>query len=228
MVDWSIKFSYTSVRHPKGNPVERWMREIGRLCRAYCSTSQKSWACFIPDFERWLNNTIQSTGFTATLLQFGREKDFVRTAIKFPLSDLLDFNRQAKQNLENRAAERIKSHPVKRYPKSEFRSKDLVWIKSNFQSSLDNQVCKKLFPLYVGPYMILKKIHYDTYLLGTVDGKSERGIFNISELKRVVTRRVFVELIDQLYLGEEGSCKGTIVPYNECSTKGEKENDETG
>jgi hypothetical protein len=32
MKEWGIKIRYSSVRHPVANPVERVMKELGRLC----------------------------------------------------------------------------------------------------------------------------------------------------------------------------------------------------
>jgi transposase InsO family protein len=41
--NFNVRCIFTSVRHPQTNPVERVMRELSRLCRAYSHENHKSW-----------------------------------------------------------------------------------------------------------------------------------------------------------------------------------------
>jgi hypothetical protein len=62
------------------------MRELGRLCRAYCSESHKSWGYHLPKFARLLNLVEhESTGKTPGGLQTGERPDkHLRKLLKLP------------------------------------------------------------------------------------------------------------------------------------------------
>ena len=71
LTELDVTVRYSLIRHPKSNPVERVMREIGKYCKIYCHTTQKKWPELIPKIEPWLNTTISgSTGFTPVELMF--------------------------------------------------------------------------------------------------------------------------------------------------------------
>lgn len=54
---------HTSPYNPQSNPVERVMRELGRIIRAYAHERQTRWARIIPRAERIINITKhRSTG----------------------------------------------------------------------------------------------------------------------------------------------------------------------
>lgn len=58
-----IKMRHTSSYNPQSNPVERVMRELGRIIRAYAHKRQTVWARIIPRAERIINiTTHRSTG----------------------------------------------------------------------------------------------------------------------------------------------------------------------
>jgi hypothetical protein len=83
--EWNIKITYTSVRHPRGNPVERCMRELGRLCRTYCENSHQSWAHQLVQFENWLNDvTHQTTGFPPNQLHRETKSNWITEVVAFP------------------------------------------------------------------------------------------------------------------------------------------------
>jgi transposase InsO family protein len=69
----NIQLAYTAVRHPQANPVERYMRELGRLCRSYCSQNHKSWCGFLTKFEDWINNVVHFTNQVKPALLFNRD-----------------------------------------------------------------------------------------------------------------------------------------------------------
>lgn len=67
-----IQVTYSSIRHPKSNPVERVTRELGRLFRTLCSDQHTKWAKFISNIEFFFNATTHSsTGFSPHELHFG-------------------------------------------------------------------------------------------------------------------------------------------------------------
>ena len=50
-----IKVLLSSVRHPQSNPVERTMRELGRLFRIYCSHKHTAWTSHLNFVQDCLN-----------------------------------------------------------------------------------------------------------------------------------------------------------------------------
>jgi hypothetical protein len=67
-----INTRFTPIRHPQSNPVERFMREIGKACRIYCEHNHKKWPELVPYLESWINETVsEATGFTPRELMYG-------------------------------------------------------------------------------------------------------------------------------------------------------------
>jgi hypothetical protein len=137
------------------------------------------------NFENWLNSTVhQSTGLTPYQTHFGKDRNIITTLVKFPPNSTIpNYKDLAKNSLLKKANERKQQNVTIRKESFEFKVSDKVWIKSNFFSSLADNEAKKLFPLYVGPYIVKKVLNWDTYVLEKEDG-GERGIFCITELKR--------------------------------------------
>jgi hypothetical protein len=187
--EWGIQMAFTSVRHPQADPVERCMRELGRLCGAYCGGKHQSWAFHLAKFEDWLNRVQhRSTGFIPGGLMFKSQLGEVFGLVEFPDMILPEPRDQVLEALERQAGIRRNRSPTIRKWASEFKQDDLVWIRSSFQSSALEREIKEFFPLCVGPYVVLKVVHFDTCLLGEMITKEERGIFNIGQLKPCVLR----------------------------------------
>jgi hypothetical protein len=67
-----INVRFTPIRNPQSNPVERFMREIGKACRIYCADNHRKWPELIPHLESWINETVsEATGFTPRELMYG-------------------------------------------------------------------------------------------------------------------------------------------------------------
>lgn len=84
-----IQVLYSSIRHPQGNPVERMMRELGRIFRTLCSDKHTKGAKYISDIEFFLNATTNcSTGFSPHELHFGEQSAYqIKELIRFPRTD---------------------------------------------------------------------------------------------------------------------------------------------
>ncbi|KAG5867750.1 hypothetical protein JTB14_019635 [Gonioctena quinquepunctata] len=51
------------------------MRELGRLCHAYCADQQKKWAWELQNFAELMNSVIhESTGYSPNELELGVER----------------------------------------------------------------------------------------------------------------------------------------------------------
>lgn len=187
-----IQMIKSSIRHPCSNPVERVMRELGRLFRTYCSDKHKSWAREIPNFVFFLNSVVhESTGFSPYELHYGNESfSLFRKYIDFPeaAAPLSSEGKLvlAKETLLGRAARRTVSHPNKPYVS--FRVGDLVLLRANPTSSSLTQETKKFMLLFEGPYRIKREVGLVTYILCDPESDDrERGMFHISHLKKFVS-----------------------------------------
>lgn len=62
---------FSSIRHPQGNPVERVMREVGRIFRTLYVDKHTSWATHVQTIENILNlSTHSTTGFAPQGIAF--------------------------------------------------------------------------------------------------------------------------------------------------------------
>lgn len=84
--DRGIMVLYSSSRHPESNPIERVMRELGRMFRTVCATQHTAWINRLSEIEKVLNITVHcSTGYIPQELHFGiRENDEIMRIIKYP------------------------------------------------------------------------------------------------------------------------------------------------
>jgi len=189
---WGIKHRFSSVRHPQANPVERVMKEIGRLCRAYCATSHVGWAHKLSQFEFWLNAVQHcTTRFSPAELMFNRQQE---ASIKVDLPVSLELSLEEKRQLAaksmKKVVERRKRIHQQSPPQQTFKEGQLVLLATNKQSSAIDSETKKFFPLAEGPFIIKKAIHWDTFLLQHMNTDKERGIFNSSHLRPFHSRDV--------------------------------------
>jgi hypothetical protein len=145
MEELNIELSFTSVRHPQANPVERYMRELGRLGRAYCSEKHTSWYKFVSLFKYWkFHSTTQQVPIE---LQQQDHAEAMLNLVSFPpcldiirLPDLYEETlRETIKKAERRKSERIKHNNTEVYPVG-----TLVLLRSNKISSIEYQEVKKI------------------------------------------------------------------------------------
>lgn len=188
--DLGIGVIFSSVRHPQGNPVERVMRELGRLFRTLCADKHTRWAKCIGDIEFFLNATTHmSTGFSPMELHFGKKpKDQIMEIINFPNS--IDVSRDAKIIL---AKARLKHNFDQRAKGQRTPSKisvtvgDLVLLHIPKQSDALKKLTKKFFHLYYGPYLVAKDFNNGSYeLIDPANHERRIGIHNRANLKKYI------------------------------------------
>lgn len=190
--DLGITVIFSSVRHPQGNPVERVMREIGRLFRTLCSEKHTRWAKCVNDIEFFLNATTHmGTGFCPMELHFGKKpKDEIMNIINFPESSLL--TKDAKIIL---AKERLQRNFNKRLENQRTPSRillnvgDLVLLHIPKQSDAIKKVTRKFFHLYYVPYLISKDYNNGSFeLMDPVNRERRIGVYNRVSLKKYVNK----------------------------------------
>lgn len=184
--DTEIKLIFTSVRHPQANPVERTMRELSRLCRAYCQLNHRSWATKLNRFADWINCAYhESTGKTPHELQLGEPaRDALRELFEYPdtESSPVDID-QVYLMLRNKARKRNRdAKPQTTF----FGVGDKVLLRSNPVSSEVDAIVKKFINVYEGPYVIQQVVQEDVFILAYPNHNKQRGMFHINLLKPFV------------------------------------------
>lgn len=183
-----IDLVFSSIRHPKSNPVERIMRELGRLFRTLCADKHTRWAKHRGDIEFFLNvTTHSSTGFSPVELHFNvKPSDELLTYISFPQSQLLSRDAKillARERIDKAHKCRLKQQKTK--SKITLKEGDLVLLGVPKQSDALKKVTRKFFHLYYGPYRIIKDFQNNAFQLSQVDDESQIiGTYNQVNLKR--------------------------------------------
>lgn len=181
MREAGIQVVYFSIRHPKSNPVERMMRELGRMFRTLCSDKHTKWAKYVNDIEFFLNATTNcGTGFSPHELHFGEQPaDQIKEIIRFPDSTGISRDYKiilAKKNLEKNFENRAKLQ--KNPSRMELSEGDLVLLHVPKQSDSLKKVTRKFFYLYFGPYRISRDFGNNSYELFDIKGNRTIGIYN--------------------------------------------------
>jgi hypothetical protein len=156
MQEQDIQLSYTAIRHPQANPVERSMRELGRLARAYCSNQHTSWCKYLPKFEYWTNSTIHhTTQHVPADLQPMSTIEEVDDIVSFPQSlnidRLADLYDSVHQRMQVKAAANIRNR------KALIKRKNTQLVALFCYEVIEFLHClieksKNFFDLYDGPY----------------------------------------------------------------------------
>lgn len=176
----------TSPYNPQSNPVERVMKEIGRVMRAYSSDRHHAWSRITPRLERILNATVHSsTGFAPDELHKER-------TIEVGLHPDLLSSQQPDDNRERRfsqarirlriAADKRKRQFDKKTAAAPYQVGDKVWGKIHRQSNARKQSTRKLQTIYEGPYQILRVIRPNAYEVADMDGRPI-GVYNSRRLR---------------------------------------------
>lgn len=181
---------FSTVRHPQSNPVERVMRELGRLFRTLCADKHTRWARCVADIEFFLNVTTHlSTGYSPCELHFGKgPTDRILQIINFPecgdqtkdIKIMLARSRMRK-NFETRA--RAQGAPSR----VSLKVGDLVLLRVPKISDAFKRLTRKFFHLYYGPYKIIKDFGNNAYRLVAIENDSRIiGVYNRSSLKKYI------------------------------------------
>ena len=170
-----IQVVFSSIRHPKSNPVERVMRELGRLFRTLCADKHTRWGKCVGDIEFFLNVTTHfSTGFSPFELHFGvKSTDPIQSIINFPETHSIMKDAKillARERIDKSFRRRTKAQ--KSSSKIVLRKGDLVLLYIPKQSDALKKVTRKFFHLFYGPYIIIKDLGNNSYELGNIDDQA--------------------------------------------------------
>lgn len=183
-----MRVIFSSIRHPQSNPVERSMREIGRILRTYCSDKHTKWAQYVKFVEDCANMTVhQSTGYAPYHLHYNkmpREKlEELFPVLRRVPSDHEVHIKRAKDSLEKAFESRCKAQ--KSVSRVLLNVGDEVLLRVPHLSDAMQKEISKFFHIYEGPYKIASKIGENAYRLVSVEDESiEKGTYNRFNLRK--------------------------------------------
>lgn len=181
-----IGIRHTSPYNPQSNPVERVMRELGRIIRAYAHSRQTTWSRILERAEDVINDTEhRSTGMRPVELHENVEANI-------QVDDRLQAQYNVEKNLQEkiegaygklrRRAQERKRQADKHEEAKEFQLNDKVWIKLHRRSDKNRRLTKKIHLVYEGPYIVMREIRTNAYLIGNEEGNTV-GVYNTRQLK---------------------------------------------
>jgi hypothetical protein len=188
-----INCRFTPIRNPQSNPVERFMREIGKACRIYCEKNHKKWPELIPHIESWINETVsEATGFTPRELMYGGEAPRL-------FSELLPTSPEGKtepltaEQKEKEVFARLKRRAEKRERRKKRglrkwnpRVGEEVLVEACRLSDANRGITHKFARPYEGPFRISRILSPAIFEISDAKGRI-RGMFNKGALKKFET-----------------------------------------
>lgn len=182
-----IKYIHSSVYSPQCNPIERYNREINRLCRLYCSEKHTKWAEYLPQVEYCLNYSINSVTEQAPYtLMFGKKcEGILDKLLSFPAKQY-DHDKiviLTRERVKNKLQKR-KTNFNKKIKAMSFEVGNKVLVRTHYLSDKLGKKIKKYFQLYEGPYVVTKIKCENAYEVeDPITGKI-RGVYNVRQLKK--------------------------------------------
>lgn len=195
----SIKLCHTPLYFPASNPVERYNRSIKTAISMYAKEDHRSWDLHLPYVLFALRASISEvTGFSPAKLTYGRElRPLFNLSNRSDSSDLSEFNpeaylgqltydmaismKQALTVLERSKALQAKRYNLRHQPRV-FKVGDIVLRKNFSKSSAVDAETSKLFPKFIGPFVIKTVRSPTQYELVNMRQKPS-GLWNVSQLK---------------------------------------------
>lgn len=192
----SEKTRTTAFRPQSDGLAERTMRTIQAMLSKFVSKNQKDWDKYLPILVLAYNASVQeSTGFSPSLLMFGREITLpIDLAIGKPANYLSktysDFANNLEEKLEKvheltRTHLSIASDSQKRaydhrIHKNVFSEGSLVWL---YNPSVKPGQCSKLSCKWTGPFTVIKRINDVVYRIQK-NARSKPKVVHHDRLKR--------------------------------------------
>lgn len=181
-----MKLIFTSIRHPNGNPVERYNQEVIKLLRLYVHDKHENWANYIRQIEYYINNVPNSITHISPILLMKNDLPARPWEIEHK-KDIEMLHRLAKERIYKAACKykQKANHRIKK--RTKFKLGDFVIIKSNRTPNYRKKLCAKLQLPYEGPYKISKILGENTYELFDERRNLLRGKFHINLMYPYIT-----------------------------------------
>lgn len=182
-IEQDIKISFCSIRHPQGNPSERYIQEVIKYLRILIYYDQHiNWYHYVEMLEKFINEvpstvTGETPFFIINKINPTRpwETEIIDDEMfEVKMNKVRDRIRKINQDYERNENKKIKKH-VK------FEVGDKVVVKHLRVADRQRNINAKLLLPYEGPYSI-NKIFGNSYELKYLDKDKIRGRFNIQLL----------------------------------------------
>ncbi|KMQ90096.1 pol polyprotein [Lasius niger] len=215
----------TSPYNPQSNPVERVMRELGRIIRLYAHDNQSTWDRVIERAEKTINSTAhRSTGFSPYDLHPERREEELSCDPRLrsterdhagvnPEVEYRERLQMAARTLQRRASQR-KTQSDRHGEAARYEVGSSVWVKLHRRSDASRRLTRKIHLVYDGPYTILREIRRNAYLIGDSDGNA-LGTYNSRQLRPHREARYGppgIARIDMLRRADERGATGAREP----------------
>ena len=189
----------TTAYHPQTNATERVNRTLKTAIRAYVGDKHTTWDKYIPLLCFALRTAPhESTGFSPSMMLYGRELDTPIDLITQPSCDGVD--EPGVSYPENLRASLVEAHDHAREILSESHDRqkryydlrrrqvsyevgDLVRVKCHPRSDALNNFTAKLAPLYSGPLRVSRRLSDVNYGLARVDTGEDAGVYHVVNLQ---------------------------------------------
>lgn len=193
----SVKHVLIATGSPQSNGlVERVNRVlIPMLGKLVNNDGNKKWYQLLPEIEYALNNSVnKSTGETPSRLLFGinqrgcvddRIKDYLEINVNNKSRDLVEVREKSLEKMTT-AQEYNEGYFNKKHKKPNvYKEGDYVMLR-NFDSTPG--VSKKIIPQYKGPYVIVKPLRNDRYIVSDIPGfqhgqKKYKGVWKPKNMR---------------------------------------------
>ena len=190
-----VKLLMSTAYHPQTDAMgERAIRGVTQVLRGVVANDQGDWVDRLPMAEFAINSTINdSTGFAPFELTYGAMPRIFNTAISTPFSGVKSFADKILTNLAIAhdsiiASRTFQTHYANRLRSAEepLKEGDLVYL-STKNLNLPKHRARKLMPIFIGPYSIVK-VNLDTssYTLklpAELEARNIHPTFHVSLLK---------------------------------------------
>jgi len=176
-----INIRYTSIRNPKANPAERYIKEVIKFLRIKCHRDHKNWEEEIYDVEVFLNKTHNlTTEETPEMLMFNIKTDRPWLCQNFgQYEEVLE---KVNIKMKKRHEKYIKKETRKGRKEVRFNIGDLVLVKALRVPNRRRELCMKLQLPFEGPYMVVQRNGESSYTVANIETGMIRGMFSIDKI----------------------------------------------
>ncbi|KAJ8506975.1 hypothetical protein ONZ45_g10598 [Pleurotus djamor] len=187
-----IELHFTSGYHPEGDgQTERTNQTLEQYLRIYCNYQQDNWAELLPLAEFAYNNAPHSTigvspffankGYNPSIaVQAGLDLSSPRAQTY--VSNLEDVHAELRRTMAEAQARYQGPADKRRSPQPDFKVGDEVFLKSKFFKV--TRPLKKLADKNLGPYKILERVGYSSFLVQLPDNfKGVHPVFHVSMME---------------------------------------------
>lgn len=176
-----IRLRFTSIRHPKGNPSERYIQDVIKFLRLATFHKHQEWVKHLKEIQQFINEIPNVTTNLPPIVIFKG----IEPKRPWEKSNFKDYQ-ELLERVRKRLAKNAKRYILKENKKIKKRIKFLVGDKVIIRSlKLPNprrKICAKLQLPFEGPFMISKVIGENSYELFDPEKERIRGRFNIDML----------------------------------------------